>query len=76
MYVGIQEQAIITYEQKAKENFLSNMPCQMKVMYYLLSIDNFQNAPPPIAYRERYIGMNNRVMAGMLVYVEKNLQAL
>lgn len=76
MYIGIQEQAIITRELKAKENFLSNMPCQMKVMYYPFSIENFQNAPPPIAYRERFIGMNNRVLAGMLVYVErKNLQA-
>ena len=75
-YIGIQENAIVTREVKAKENLLSNMPCQMKVMYYPFSIDNFQNAPPPVAYRERFIGMNNRVLAGMLVYVErKNLKA-
>ena len=52
-----------------------NSPCQMKVLYYSFTLDNFNNTDPPIAYRERFIGLNNRVLAGMLVYVErKNLK--
>ena len=73
-YVAIQEDAVITRERKAKENLLMNSPCQMKVLYYSFSLDNFNNTEPPIAYRERFVGLNNRVLAGMLVYVErKNL---
>ena len=65
---------MVTRERKAKENMLMNQPCQMKVMYYSFELDNFNNTVPPIAYRERFVGLNNRVVAGMLVYVErKNL---
>jgi hypothetical protein len=40
----------------------------------LLVPDNFNNTVPPVAYRERFVGLNNRVLAGMLIYVErKNL---
>jgi hypothetical protein len=74
-YVAIQEDAVVTRERKAKENYLMNSPCQMKVLYYSFTLDNFNNTDPPIAYRERFIGLNNRVLAGMLVYVErKNLK--
>ena len=74
-YVAIQEDAVITREKKAKENVLMNSPCQMKVLYYSFTLDNFNNTEPPVAYRERFIGLNNRVLAGMLVYVErKNLR--
>ena len=73
-YVAVQENAVVTRERKAKENMLMNQPCQMKVMYYSFELDNFNNTVPPIAYRERFVGLNNRVVAGMLVYVErKNL---
>ena len=66
---------MITREKKAKENVLMNSPCQMKVLYYSFTLDNFNNTEPPVAYRERFIGLNNRVLAGMLVYVErKNLR--
>ena len=73
-YVSIQENAIVTREQKAKENLLMNTPCQMNVLYNRFELNNFNNTEPPIAYRERFIGLNNRVIAGMLLYVErKNL---
>jgi len=73
-YVAIQEDAVVTRERKAKENVLMNSPCQMKVLYYSFTLDNFENPDPVMAYRERFIGLNNRVLAGMLVYVErKNL---
>ena len=74
-YVAIQEDAVVTREKKAKENVLMNSPCQMGVLYYSFTLDNFNNTVPPMAYRERFIGLNNRVLAGMLVYVErKNLR--
>ena len=74
-YVAIQEDAVVTRERKAKENVLMNSPCQMKVLYYSFTLDNFNNTVPPVAYRERFIGLNNRVLAGMLVYIErKNLK--
>ena len=73
-YITIQENAVMTRELKAKTNMLMNQPCQMKVQSYAFTLDNFNNTAPPIAYRERFVGLNNRVLAGMLIYVErKNL---
>ena len=73
-YITIQENAVMTRELKAKTNMLMNQPCQMKVQSYSFTLDNFNNTAPPIAYRERFVGLNNRVLAGMLIYVErKNL---
>jgi len=73
-YIAIQENAVVTREIKAKENLLMNTPCQMKVLYNSFELANFNNTEPPIAYRERFIGLNNRVIAGMLIYIErKNL---
>jgi len=73
-YISIQENAVYTRERKAKENLLMNTPCQMRVLYNRFELNNFNNTEPPVAYRERFIGLNNRVIAGMLVYVErKNL---
>jgi hypothetical protein len=73
-YISIQENAVVTRENKAKENLLMNTPCQMKVLYNRFELSNFNNTEPPVAYRERFIGLNNRVIAGMLLYIErKNL---
>jgi hypothetical protein len=34
----------------------------------VFEVENFDNEDPPEAFRERYVGLSNRVVAGMLFY--------
>ena len=73
-YVQIQENAVVTREVTAKTNSLSNSPCTTQEQFNNFALDNHENVYAKDAFRERYIGLNNRVIAGMLIYTKrKNL---
>ena len=70
-YIQIQEDSINSREFKAKDAILMNAPCQMGPVNRVFEVENFDNEDPPEAFRERYVGLSNRVVAGMLFYVKR-----
>ena len=70
-YIQIQEESIISRQTRAKNAILMNAPCQMGPVDREFELENFENEDPAEAFRERYVGLSNRVVAGMLFYVKK-----
>ena len=70
-YIQIQEDSINSREFKAKDAILMNAPCQMGPVNRQFEVENFDNEDPPEAFRERYVGLSNRVVAGLLFYVKR-----
>ena len=50
-----------------KEAYLANIPCQLTPQGYLFELQEHTSIPEPAA-RERLVGINNRIVAGMLLY--------
>jgi hypothetical protein len=70
-YIQIQEESIVSRQTRTKNAILMNVPCQMGPVDREFELENFENEDPAEAFRERYVGLSNRVVAGMLFYVKK-----
>jgi hypothetical protein len=70
-YIQIQEESIVSRQTRTKNAILMNAPCQMGPVDREFELENFENEDPAEAFRERYVGLSNRVVAGMLFYVKK-----
>jgi len=63
--------AALDKESADKKAFLANFACDITPHAYSFELDNFEYNQTDAA-RERLVGINNRVVAGMLLYTTRN----